>query len=73
MTGADLRYHVASKALGALTHERYGRLCRRGEVSRDQMSDLIVMENLEHDILLGEDRQHRRYGLTVGLTVGGAS
>lgn len=61
-----LHYQIANRALRALTGERYGRLCRRGDVDRDQMSDLIVMENLEHDILLGEDRQHRRYGLTVG-------
>lgn len=63
---ARLRRQVASRALGALTGERYDRLSRRGPVARDQLRDLVVMENLEHDVLLGEDRQHRRYGLAAG-------
>ena len=66
MIGADLHRRVASKALGSLTMERYERLRQRGDVARDQLRDLVVLENLEHDILLGEDWQHRRYGLTVG-------
>lgn len=66
MIGANLHRHIASKALGALTMERYERLRQRGEVARDQLRDLVVMENLEHDLLLGEGIQHRRYGLAVG-------
>lgn len=57
---------VADRALGALTVERYERLRRRGELTRDQIRDLVVMENLEHDVLHRQDYQHRRYGLTVG-------
>lgn len=66
MTAAELQHRTASKALGALTGGRYAQVCRRGPVARDQLRDLVVMENLEHDILLGQDRQHRRYGLTIG-------
>lgn len=66
MTAAELHRRTVSKALGALTIERYGRLSRGGEIARDQVRDLIVMENLEYDILLGESTQHRRYGLTIG-------
>ncbi len=65
MSAVDLHRRVASKALGALTMERYEHLRQRGEVARDQLRDLVVMENLEHDVLLGEDRQHRRYGLSA--------
>lgn len=63
----DRRSRCAARALMAKTHERTERLEERhGTLTADQVRDLLILEDLDHDLLTGRPAAAWRYGLVAG-------